>query len=525
MEQVQQEQEVKRYNSVVLETPMGKIAFFNTHLVTEKMIAIMEAALEESCFEPEGYGIYSVVFRGDGLPINEDGELNNWVYYSDSMSTVCNIEHCIDMAVRESLSNEYEHSEKVNFKVLVWQTMLSGFFHELHHGHSYLTEGEKVFEDEELLAEEEERANEFARTMLFTLAKKINIEPEFVEEMHVAINERWDEELKLIEENWGSATDKEKSWFTCQKKMIFDQSPVWYDPGEEDEREYIMNTYKEFLHWVSGEDAADSEWNTDTSSIPVLAQKTTEVPSEYYEENPPFEPDSPAGFQGVETTQPASGFQGAVQQPETFHEVVVQQPGHQAVQQPGPAPQHQAPAQPAVVETGPVYESPQMDTASFQNVVKGLYLKIFQNIFQGCGFNPTGNPPFMDGAKICEPVAITRQETMVVKSMLAYNQSGQVNNFNVENAISGLFMNREKTLPGYDLTLTDVNGNSCRRKFIPQNPNKVRQDGQLSATAKLAREGHQIMWIIDPDSPDKQFALRVWNGVLQSNAAGQWVNV
>jgi len=495
VEQEVEQEKAKRYESVTFELPTGNITFFNAQLVTRKTLGIMLTALEEGGFEPEGSGVYSVVFRNDGLPINENGELNNWVYYSDPMSAVCNLEHCMDMAIRDGQSGEYKHAEKLSFRHSVWQLLLGGFFHELHHGHSYLTDGEKVFEDEELLKEEEELANEFSRQMLFTLAKLTNIEPDFSDEIEKMIDSRWEEELKLIAENWDSATETETAWFRCQKVMKDNPTTCWFDQGDGEEREYSMLSYKEFLHWCSGEDDNDPDWNTDTTAINIVAQEEPEP-----EEELPFEPDTTTGFQGVQQHDPVNGFQG----------VNVVQP-------------HQ-PENP-VVENQPVYENPTLDINSFQNVIKGLYLKLFQNIFQGCGFNPTGRPPFVDGTKICQPLGLTRQESMIVKEMMCYNQNGQRGTMAVENFVLGVFMNKDKTLPGYDLTLTDINGNQVKRKFIPQNPNKVRNDGQLSSTAAASREGHQIMWIINPDGQDKQFALRVWNGVLQSNNSGQWTNI
>jgi len=50
-------------------------------------------------------------------------------------------------------------------------------------------------------------------------------------------------------------------------------------------------------------------------------------------------------------------------------------------------------------------------------------------------------------------------------------------------------------------------------RFLEQNPNKVDANGNLKMYANLARQGHQIMWVIDKDKE---------NGFLGRIQDGQW---
>ena len=76
-----------------------------------------------------------------------------------------------------------------------------------------------------------------------------------------------------------------------------------------------------------------------------------------------------------------------------------------------------------------------------------------------------------------------------------------------------------QTIRGFDASLntgqTNPNGTimPINLRFIEQNPNKVDANGNLKTYANLARQGHQIMWVIDKD---KQ------NGFLGRVQDGQW---
>lgn len=75
------------------------------------------------------------------------------------------------------------------------------------------------------------------------------------------------------------------------------------------------------------------------------------------------------------------------------------------------------------------------------------------------------------------------------------------------------------TIRGFDASLNTDGAQSngtiapLNLRFIEQNPNKVDGNGNLKTFANLARQGHQIMWVINKD---------IQNGFLGRVQNGQW---
>jgi hypothetical protein len=242
-----------------------------------------------------------------------------------------------------------------------------------------------------------------------------------------------------------------------------------------------------------------------------------------------------AGYQGNPDAIAANATQQSFQQQTNMPAPPPGTPGQPATQ----APNHQYnPAanngtnvgQNQEVQVG-AYEFPAtaLDVNQFQVVVQRLYHKIFAQVFDSCGFNPMngpGQPYFMQSAKIVEPIMLDEEEKKIVKFMECYDTNGKIQlNAPVGDWISGRFVDKAKNLPGFVLTMSNMQGQRIVRKFIPQNPWKTNASGGYSQTAQLAQQGTKIMWIIDPAEKDKQFATRILGGQLQSNRNGQWIDI
>lgn len=70
------------------------------------------------------------------------------------------------------------------------------------------------------------------------------------------------------------------------------------------------------------------------------------------------------------------------------------------------------------------------------------------------------------------------------------------------------------TLRGFDLSVKDHTGIITLR-ILEQNPNKTDQFGNLKANAILARQGHQIAWVIRRDT--NTFLGKVQDGQWEQN--------
>lgn len=544
----------------VIDHSLGAFSIGNSALISPKVTGIMVACLDDGGFEADGHGLATVLFRDDGYPLEGD-ERATWMFYPNSQAAVCNIVGCIDIAIENSQDVETPNSEFVSVYALVWKNIIQGFFHEAHHANAFLQDGADLWDNAVAREKEEEKADEYARMMLFKLAKTMDLEPEFTEGVATMITERLMTELDLIKESL-PALDEERAedaklirWYNAQK-WLMNHGGVYHDEG--DTPVIDLKTFKEFLHVCSGDAENDPEWGGETigkpvvlvqepvgedahgnkvSPSPVVAEiiGDTYASDDSYDDMPYDLADdtdddgfdaaveaAPAGFQGVNqfVKQPAPAYQAPA--PAYVPPTPVYVP---PAQQAAPvAPSYVAPTNPAVVVGANAYPEIQLPAGvDAKSVVYGLYLKIFAHIFQGCQYNPT-NPsmPFAGVGNIVTWLPLNQHESLFVKEMTCYSADGRGTwcpGTKVNGAISGIIIDKAKTLPAYELTLSTPNGTQIKRKFIPQNPNKM-TSGQLTATAADAKAGNQIMWIIDPDT--KAYSVRVYNGVVQTNVNGNW---
>lgn len=511
---------------------MGPVAMFNTALITEKTLGIMHLVLSEGGFDDIGHGLHSIVLRDDGRPCDNEG-FNSWMFYPNSRAAVCNLQDCVELAISTTQDEKKEFTECINVKALVWKNIIQGFAHEAHHAYSFLQE-DKLWNDEEAKAAEEEKAEEFARALMFKLAKMTDLEMEFTPEVFEIIDIFLTEELEAVDKKGDKAPAHLVRWAKLQRKML-STGAVYYDPAEDaKDVDMVLKTFKEFLHWCSGDAEDDAEWAT-----PTIATQLELVQQDHGEaaggqpatvtatttEVIPFDPDEDMIDDYIDddddgiVVDATPGFQGVAQ---------VTQPGAQPVQ---PVYQQNTPvytapaaqAAPANVQVGANMYSPITLPAGVdaKTVVYGLYVKIFAQIFQGCQYNPTlPAGAFNAPQNIKAHVPLDQNEALFVKDMTIDNGQGGITTQPVQGAIIGRMIDKAGTLPAFELGLQTIDGQHIKRKFIPQNPNKM-NNGALTATAQLAKQGHQIMWIMDTDT--KNFNVRVYNGVVQQNVNGQWV--
>ena len=231
---------------------------------------------------------------------------------------------------------------------------------------------------------------------------------------------------------------------------------------------------------------------------------------------------------------------------------VVQQPVQQPViQQPVQQPVIQQPVQQPVVQQPPAYQQtpvptpaqgvrgftenlrtnlPQtgMSDEEMKNISLTLWHRIDRFIFQNCGWrmplsaNVMADPnddkngfdanykyAVLDGIDISD---IPNIEKFVV----ACRTMEPVSNKNKKLAITDGklrgFIAKNAGIPMFSIYL-NYHGHELKRNIIPQNPWKQR-NGDYSAPAKLAQQGHQITWVLDGDDrkPGFNAKLKYVNG-------------
>jgi len=550
-EMVSPHKTVKIAGLQIHETQNGTVAFLNTNYVSQKLIDIMVHALNDPSYITAsggnyGHGIYSVVFRVDNMPVMPKGkgqfEEVPWMWVEASKSIICNIKRCISIAFEQALDTheDFKYSEHMSVHTAVWQQLLSGFLHECHHANTFMDDAMQMLTDKRAMAKEEKEADEFGKIALYHLAKNINIEPDLGKHIEDIYNTAWElvwEDLKTTPEKDRSA--KMNRYITCQDHMRQSGTMWFMEATKSSENDQSIKTYKEMLHYFSGDDKNDPEWGTNTTP-----PNTTTV----VHENTPSTEDA-YGNPGIVTTPIPNGFQGAMpqQQPQNMgyppQQGYMMQPQNTmpkapegALGQAGPvAPNYQQQNVPAGTDHGVnpscqvganVYPASTLSPQAFQGVVKQLYYKIYAQIFQSCGYNPMngpGQPYFMQSAKIVEPIMLDPEEQKIIHSMECYDAVGRIQlKTKVDGWISGRFMDKAKMLPGFALTMSNMAGTEIVRKFIPQNPWKTNSNGEYSKTALLAQQGTHIMWIVDPQAKDAQFATRIIGGQLETNVGGSW---
>ena len=550
-------------SSTMVETTNGPIAVINPNLAGPKFMALMQYVLEDpkGTFVPtvngvrQGHGVNLVDFRTDKtVGFYKDGKFVEcpWYYWSMARTVGCSVEKCVTNAFKFAIGeNTIKEAKYQNIEHLVWQNMITGFLHELHHARTAIDNYVRIITDDKFREKEEAAADEFARVKLYELATQINIEPELSGDMKDMVSEIWD---SMDFEN--SKDPEIKRFVKCQEYMA-NTGDSWAALSEDlTKNHHIYNTYRDFLKDASGSKEGDEAWSAAVptaeevlginkmQAAPPVEQINTTFENDQIDEvvyEPEMEDEeeyvnaygyqmNPPGFQGV---QQYGGYQQPQQEQQVQYygnpEAIAENAPQQGYQQ--PAQQYQQPQQQvnqnAVVGAG-TYERPNMDVPTFQATINGLYRKIYNQMFNACRFNPhTPNQPAYDDInRIKEQIPLTPEENMIVKEMDCFvmvNGNEQMKqNVPVNGWISGRFLDQAGTLPGFVLALTDLNGNRILRKFLPQNPWKMsQQTGQYTGPAVRAQNGHRIAWVLDPNN--KGFDRRFYDGTFETKDGQYWV--
>jgi len=552
------------------EASYGPVTFFNSNLITEKTMAIMQACLDDPYFEANGHGLFAVIMREDGFPRGELLELageddviakrlkNTWRFYPEAKAAVCNILECISSAIEDTQNESINKVECYGVYALTWKNILQGFFHEAYHAHSFLVDNGRLWdalemESDELTAiknMEEKAANTFAKDMMIKLAKTIDIEPEFPQSVVDLIDLAILDGIEKIEKD-GNASDTQKRWATIQK-YLRNNGGAYYDPRIPGTDSYTVHlkTFKSLMHHISRDAEDDPAWNAPTTSIRAkLVQSSNIAPitidAEYREYEDTMEPDITAiakGFEGIARFTAPTPIQPVAATPvvapaatPVVTPVVVAPVATPVAAEPWVAPwtQAQTVVQPigsfnpnVVIEPGQNAYPPINLPAGIvlQDVIDRLYLKLFMHIFRDCRYNQKNLArPFEMAGNICNPVVLDPHEALFVKEMTCIINGEKTQGVKSNGQVIGCMMDGAGRLPGYELTLSTPDGQQIKRKFIPQNNSKTKKDStEYTPTALQAQNGDCIMWVMDP-TVNKGFNTRVLNAKIQQNVNGQWV--
>ncbi|NOR60145.1 MAG: hypothetical protein GQ469_05885 [Methanosarcinales archaeon] len=488
--QTEKQQGVVAINPTAITTPTGLVMVWGFEHLSTKMISILKIMLSHDAFENIYHGIKSVVFRIDGYPKESDNSL-----CASFAPDTCGIAINMDKTLERAMERSMDHPETSLFASW-WIEMMLNFGHEIHHGVRWNTDRNKLYNSQEMLKEEEDRAEKYCNSLLTELAMNYDIEMPSIEE-EIWFNNQINELF--------SGKDNSDEWAKSQKEMIT-EGIVWrHEP--KDSATIVISTFKELICLISDGNITSEEWTKETILLKPNAPTLDE------QLNGKTVVMNAAGEQG-EVTQPPSAPVTAApvnndfnsemyldEMEEGYEEVYEAYDGHYEAQPTATA------VQPAAVKpatTGlPFDKIPEMNQPEQQQaletvnrIAKQVYMKMYHFIFANCGPLKDSDIGFSNpDAVLATPIPLTEEEKSIFVSMDHHDINGRwCKDVSTANGLLGKVMKNTK-LPSYEVKLC-VNGTIHRRLFIPQNPNK-RKNGVLTQRALEARSGDTIAYTKD----------------------------
>lgn len=494
-------------------TPTGLVMVWGFEHVSAKMLNVLKTMLSHDAFENVYHGIKSVVFRTDGYPKEGDKPI-----CASFAPDVCGIAINMDKTLERAIDRSMDHPETSLFASW-WIEMVLNFGHEIHHGVRWHTDRAKLYGNDEMLKEEERRAENYCDDVIIELAQEYDIEMPSIEE------ETWfnNQIIELF-----SGKDESDEWAKSQKEMIVERT-IWRHESK-DNAPVVISTFKDLVCLISNGDIESEEWNKETillkPNAPTLdeqlnGKKTTinaageqgEViqPSPAPAATDPANPDFASGVYVDEYEDYSDIYEEGVGE---YDDPIVQ-PQAPAVQ---PAAQPAA-AKPAATafpfDNMPAQQTTQTDTqydmATANRIIQGVYMKMYDFIFKNCGHQKDASIDISftnPDAVLTTFLSLTEEERSIVVSMDHMDINGRwCPGVSTKNGLLGKVMKNAK-LPAYEIAL-NVNGAIHRRLLIPQNHNK-RNNGVLSQRAVEARAGDAIAYIKNSDTD--AWVARITNG-------------
>lgn len=488
-QQAEEQQVMVPIHPTAITTPTGLIMVWGFEHVSAKMLTVLKVMLSHDAFERVYHGIKSVVFRTDGYP--KQGDNNICASFAPD---VCGISINLEKTLERAIDRSLDHPETSIFASW-WIEMVLNFGHELHHGVRWNTDRGKLYGNEEMLEDEEKRAEEYCNEVIIELAQEYDIEMPSIEE------ETWfnNQIIELF-----SGKDDSDTWATSQKGMLTEKV-VWRHESEDSEA-VVIHTFKDLVCLISNGNIEAEEW-----SKPTILLK-------------PDVPTLDEQLNGKKITRNAAGEQGEVVQPtpaainpansdfasgvfvnedEDYSDIYEEGEYYddqedipqaaQPVVQPVAAAQPSANAAPFSYQP-PATDEPQYDIATINRIAKGVYMKMYNFIFRNCGPLKDSDVGFSNPeAVLTTPLLLTPEETALFVTMDHMDVNGRwCQGVSTKKGLFGKVMKNTK-LPAYEVVL-NINGTIHRRLFIPQNPNKYK-NGVLTQRALEARGGNAIAYI------------------------------
>lgn len=259
--------EVIPHDPVAVNTKWGAVAVYGHEYVSKKELQIFQRLLSVEAFDTLDHGVRAIILRADGRP-HKDGKPMLATCDLDGGTVIVNLMQTVSTAIEWCIDNP-----KFSILAVAHQTMLENILHEAHHisglgwdlGMRELLEKD---EDGSFWASMEKEAEAFALEGLYELAKVADIEPG-----HIA------ESPFLAQQVMEIIASDETSEFAQSQRDMLENRQFFYQEGDDTHKAVILHTFKEFLHYASGDDLDDEAWLKPTVAVangpvPSLLEQT-----------------------------------------------------------------------------------------------------------------------------------------------------------------------------------------------------------------------------------------------------------
>ena len=507
------------------------IAIFGTELVSEKFINLLRTALKSE----DEHGVNTIRFTEDLPKVEQQdtkgfgtGKWENELgdYDFESRSIVINLaghfENAWDRIVSGTKVMRVQHYIYINMLITV--------LHEILHGHK-LVDSDNPYELD--CSDQCAKFDEIAKELITELAKTVDIEPPALADESPIIAE-------FIQSFEADAMESDDEW-AIQYRELIEKNLVYKNKDEEIST--LRLYYKRFAQ--GGGDASD--WPEEVHT----------VTAESFKETTPASVSTQTVVQAIPavtpTVTPVSGDEEHILAPDFEQTAVV-----------GAIPLISNESAPPVLISEPTEVTPAIDANSAMNAIvagaippaitvqqqqtpaqqinspelplhqvtveqklifiRDLSLRMYDFMFGYCGFapNPNANPaePWVGFTnpnavyQYCPVHDIPFAKELLHSVRTHDEQSGQEIEVDIWNPaiagwpaghIRGLVWTKgaftaQASLPGYVINF-NLDGVKARRSFLPQNPNKRYDDGNLKKWAQQARGGTMRAMLLDDKRP------------------------
>lgn len=473
---------------IFLNTPTGTVAVFGHEQISRKLLEVLGIALAHDAFEITYHGVKSIVFRIDGYP-KKNGKMHCSNFAPDTESVAINMAKTLEKAMERSMDHP-----STSLLASWWIEMLLNVGHELHHAVRYNTKRDELTDNKELLAKEEELAEDYSNELITALVQEYDVEPP-----------------AFTDETWFSAQitelfsgkEKDDEWVMSQKNML-DNGEMWKHVPDEGEP-ITLHSFKDLICLITKGDETTSEWNKTTISIPsgvktldeqlngkktIIDQNTTKQEESRPEEQVFHQDDIMEDIIDEPVQQQTHAFSFT----------------NRAMEQRPPAQQFGTQKPVTIVGTD------QYDAITISRIAKQVYMKMYNFIFTNCKPLTNSDLGFSNPEAVCTtPIRLTDEEKTIFVTMNHLDINGRwCTDVSTTDGLLGKVMKNTK-LPAYELFL-NINGTIHKRLFMPQNTAK-RKNGQLTQRALEARAGNAIAYVIIPsDGQVTQYGPSIVNG-------------